>query len=64
MTARETIELVKQNLGVPFNQATYRDTFKIGDPDTQVKGHCDHRDDHVRHDPPYPGGGPEPDHHA
>ncbi len=38
MTARAVIELVKANLGVPFNQGTYRDTFKIGDPDSEVKG--------------------------
>ncbi|HXJ42927.1 MAG TPA: Nif3-like dinuclear metal center hexameric protein [Bryobacteraceae bacterium] len=38
MTAREAIELVRKNLGIPFNENTYRDTFKIGNPDTEVKG--------------------------
>ena len=38
MTAREVVELIKQNLGVPWNERTYRDTFKSGDPDSQVKG--------------------------
>jgi putative NIF3 family GTP cyclohydrolase 1 type 2 len=38
MTARETIELIKKNLGVPWNNQTYRDTFKIGDPDAVVTG--------------------------
>ena len=38
MTAREVIELIKKNLGVPFNDRTYRDTFKIGDPDATVTG--------------------------
>jgi putative NIF3 family GTP cyclohydrolase 1 type 2 len=38
MTAREIIELIKKNLGVPWNEQTYRDTFKIGDPDAAVTG--------------------------
>jgi putative NIF3 family GTP cyclohydrolase 1 type 2 len=38
MTAREIIELIKKNLGVPWNNQTYRDTFKIGDPDATVTG--------------------------
>src|SRR5437879_5267733 len=38
MTAREAIELVRGNLGIPFNEQTYRDTFKIGNPDSVVKG--------------------------
>jgi putative NIF3 family GTP cyclohydrolase 1 type 2 len=38
MTAREVIDLVRKNLGVPFNENTFRDTFKIGNPDSEVKG--------------------------
>jgi putative NIF3 family GTP cyclohydrolase 1 type 2 len=38
MTAREVVELIKKNLGVPWNDRTYRDTFKIGDPDATVTG--------------------------
>ncbi len=38
MTAREAIGLVRDNLGIPFNENTYRDTFKIGNPDTELKG--------------------------
>jgi putative NIF3 family GTP cyclohydrolase 1 type 2 len=38
MTAREAIELVRKNLGIPFNEQTYRDTFKIGNPDSKVNG--------------------------
>ncbi len=38
MNAREVMDLIKKNLGIPWNERTYRDTFKIGDPDTQVTG--------------------------
>jgi putative NIF3 family GTP cyclohydrolase 1 type 2 len=38
MTAREIVELIKKNLGVPWNEQTYRDTFKSGDPDAAVTG--------------------------
>lgn len=38
MTAREVIELIKKNGGVPFNERSYRDTFKTGDPDAAVTG--------------------------
>jgi putative NIF3 family GTP cyclohydrolase 1 type 2 len=38
MTAGEVLERIKKNLGVPWNERTYRDTFKIGGPDTEVKG--------------------------
>jgi putative NIF3 family GTP cyclohydrolase 1 type 2 len=38
MTAGEVLERIKQNLGVPWNQSTYRDTFKIGGPETEVTG--------------------------
>jgi putative NIF3 family GTP cyclohydrolase 1 type 2 len=38
ITAGEIVERIKKNLGVPWRDATYRDTFKFGGPDTEVKG--------------------------
>jgi putative NIF3 family GTP cyclohydrolase 1 type 2 len=38
MTANEVVERIKKNLGIPWNEKTYRDTFKVGDPTTEVKG--------------------------
>lgn len=38
MTANEVVERIKKNLGIPWNEKTYRDTFKVGDPDAEVKG--------------------------
>ena len=38
MTAGEIIDRIKKNLGLPWRDATYRDTFKFGGPDTEVKG--------------------------
>jgi putative NIF3 family GTP cyclohydrolase 1 type 2 len=38
MTAREVIELIKKNQGIPWNDRSTRDTFKIGDPDAAVTG--------------------------
>jgi len=38
MTAREVVELIKKNSDAPFNERSYRDTFKAGNPDTTVKG--------------------------
>lgn len=38
MTAKEVVELIHKNMGVPPNPNTYRDTFKAGDPNWQVKG--------------------------
>ena len=38
MTGREVVELIKQNIGVPWREQTYRDTFKFGDPDATVTG--------------------------
>ncbi len=38
MTAGEVIERIKKNLGVPWRDSTYRDTFKFGGPDTTVTG--------------------------
>jgi putative NIF3 family GTP cyclohydrolase 1 type 2 len=37
MTAREIIELIRKNVGVPWNESSYRDVFKVGNPDIQVK---------------------------
>jgi len=28
MTAREVVDLIKQNAGAPWNERSYRDTFK------------------------------------
>jgi putative NIF3 family GTP cyclohydrolase 1 type 2 len=38
MTAGEVIDRIKANLGGPWRDATYRDTFKFGGPDTKVSG--------------------------
>ena len=38
MTAQEVVDRIKKNLGVPWNETTYRDTFKAGGPETEVKG--------------------------
>lgn len=38
MTGREVVELIKQNVGVPWREQSYRDTFKFGNPDSTVKG--------------------------
>ena len=38
MTAGEVLERIKKNLGVPWNERTNRDTFKIGGPETEVTG--------------------------
>jgi putative NIF3 family GTP cyclohydrolase 1 type 2 len=38
MTANEVVERIRKNLGIPWNESTYRDTFKAGDPNTEVKG--------------------------
>ncbi len=37
-TARSIVERIRQNIGVPWNPKSYRDTFKCGNPDTPVKG--------------------------
>ena len=36
LTAGEIVDRVKKNLGIPWNASTYRDTFKIGGPDSPV----------------------------
>jgi putative NIF3 family GTP cyclohydrolase 1 type 2 len=38
MTGREVVELIKQNVGVPWREQSYRDTFKVGNRDSTVKG--------------------------
>jgi putative NIF3 family GTP cyclohydrolase 1 type 2 len=38
MTANEVVERIRKNLRLPWNEKTYRDTFKAGDPNTEVKG--------------------------
>ncbi len=38
MTAREIVDLIKKNAGMPWNDRSTRDTFKAGNPDTPVKG--------------------------
>jgi putative NIF3 family GTP cyclohydrolase 1 type 2 len=38
MTARDVLDLVKKNLGSPWNENTYRDVFHAGDPNVEVKG--------------------------
>ena len=38
MTAGDVVERIRKNVGVPWREATYRDTFKAGDPATPVTG--------------------------
>ncbi|MGH8638491.1 MAG: hypothetical protein ACREUZ_15245, partial [Burkholderiales bacterium] len=38
MTAGEVVDRIKKNVGVPWRDATYRDTYKFGGPDTVVTG--------------------------
>jgi len=38
LTAGEVVARIKANLGFPWRETTYRDTFKFGGPDTVVKG--------------------------
>jgi putative NIF3 family GTP cyclohydrolase 1 type 2 len=38
LTAGEVVNRIKSNLGFPWRETTYRDTFKFGGPDTVVKG--------------------------
>ena len=38
MNAGEVVDRIKKNLGVPWRDATYRDTYKFGGPDTEVRG--------------------------
>src|SRR5258706_7055461 len=38
MTARQIVDIIKGKVGVPWDDTAYRDTFKLGDPDTRVTG--------------------------
>ena len=38
LTAGVIVDRIKRRVGVPWNDATYRDTFKAGTPDTPVRG--------------------------
>jgi putative NIF3 family GTP cyclohydrolase 1 type 2 len=38
LTAREVVDRIKQHLGIPWNEKTYRDVFHAGDPDGVVHG--------------------------
>ncbi len=38
MTGREVVDLIRKNIGVPWNDQSFRDTFKVGNPDATVKG--------------------------
>jgi putative NIF3 family GTP cyclohydrolase 1 type 2 len=38
MTAGEVVDRIKKNVGVPWRDATYRDTYKFGGPETVVTG--------------------------
>lgn len=38
MTAAQVVGMIKQRLNMTWNDSTYRDTFKAGDPNTRVKG--------------------------
>lgn len=38
LTAGEVVERIKRSIGVPWNNETYRDTYKIGGADTKVTG--------------------------
>lgn len=38
MTGRDVVDLIKKNIGIPWNDRSYRDTFKLGNPDATVKG--------------------------
>ncbi len=38
LTAGEVVDRIKKNLGFPWREQTYRDTFKFGGPETQVTG--------------------------
>ena len=38
MNAREIVQKIRENLGIPWQEKTFRDTFKIGNPEVEVKG--------------------------
>jgi putative NIF3 family GTP cyclohydrolase 1 type 2 len=37
-TAAQVVERIKANVGIPWNEKSFRDTFKVGDPQIQVRG--------------------------
>lgn len=38
LTAGQIVDRIKQKIAIPWNEKTYRDTFKTGGPDTKVTG--------------------------
>jgi putative NIF3 family GTP cyclohydrolase 1 type 2 len=38
MTAGEVVDRIRKNVGVPWRETTYRDTYKAGGPETTVTG--------------------------
>ena len=38
MTAGDVVDRIRKNLGMPWRENTYRDTFKFGGPETEVTG--------------------------
>ena len=38
LTAGIVVDRIKREIGIPWNDATYRDTFKAGTPDSPVRG--------------------------
>jgi len=38
LTAGEVVNRIKSNLGMPWRDTTYRDTFKFGGPETEITG--------------------------
>ncbi|HLN00503.1 MAG TPA: hypothetical protein VK335_14550 [Bryobacteraceae bacterium] len=62
LTARQVIERIQKNVGVPWRAETV-DTFKAGDPDTPVTG-SDHDDGHLRCAAPRRRLREQPHHHA
>ena len=40
LTAGEVVDRIKKNIGIPWNDSTYRDLFRIGGPGSAVAGIC------------------------
>ena len=38
LSAGDVVDRIRRNIGVPWNEKTYRDTYKIGGPDVKVTG--------------------------
>ena len=64
MTASEVVELIKKNQGIPWNDRSTRDTFKVGNPDSTVKGIATTMMTTLRHAEARPRSGPEHGDHA